>query len=240
MQNPDRQKIALMALAIVLAPALIYGQTPATLDDSFGTGGRLTTKFGGYSARALGLAVQPDGKIVAAGWTIRNEGADFAVARYNDDGTLDTSFGNGGRVTTDFGGAFEGAWSVAVQTDGKIVAAGLTGSFGTNNFAVARYNSDGTLDTGFGTGGRVITGFLGVTAVALSVAAQTDGKVVVAGLAGIDGGADFALVRYNSNGTLDTGFGTGGRVTTNFPDSQRLSLAAVFSVAVQPDGKIVA
>src|SRR5262245_24776778 len=239
MQNPVRHRIALMALAIALAPGLVNGQTTGTLDASFGTGGRVTTTIAGNSDFVRGVVIQPDGKIVAAGTALGDLGSDFAVTRYNTDGTLDTSFGVRGIVTTDFGGNFEGAWSVALQTDGKIVAAGLTVN-GINSFALARYHSDGTPDASFGTGRRVTTGVPNVSATAFSVALQPDEKIVVAGWASIDGGADFALARFNSTGTLDTSFGTGGRVVTDFPDSQGLSLASVLSVAVQPDGKNVA
>ena len=242
MKNLAGRTLAPLALAIALVPTLVSAQTSqATLDTSFGTGGRLITNFGGYSDAVRSLVVQPDGKIVAAGWTIGNPGGDFALARYNVDSTLDMGFGIGGRVTTDFGGGFEGVWSVALQEDGKIVAAGLTQTGGISQIALARYNSNGTLDASFGTGGRLTTAFPGASvAIAFSVAVQPDGKVVVAGWTNIDGGADFALVRYTSTGTLDASFGTGGRVVTAFPDSQGLSVAGVFSVAVQPDGKIVA
>jgi len=243
MENLVRRTLALAALTIVLAPTLASAQTtPATLDPSFGTGGRVITNIEGNFDMARGVVVQPDGKILAAGVAIGDRGSDFGLVRYNSsDGTLDTSFGIGGIVTTDFGGAFEGAWSVALQPDGKIVAAGLTLISGINQFALARYNSDGTLDASFGTGGRVTTAFPGATiANAFSVALQPDGKVVVAGWTNIDGGADFALARYDSTGTLDTSFGTGGRVITAFADSQGHSLAGVFCVVVQPDGKIVA
>src|SRR5262245_10810056 len=223
MEKRTRHRIPLLALAVVLAPALIHGQTRGTLDASFGTGGRVTTTIGGNSDFARGVVVQPDGKIIAAGPALGDTGSDFGLTRYNTDGTLDTSFGINGIVTTDFGGAFEGAWSVALQPDGKIVAAGLTILSRTNQFALARYTSDGTLDAGFGTGGRVTTGFPGATvANAFSVAIQADGKVVVAGWTNIDGGADFALARYDSTGTLDASFGTAGRVITAFADSQGL------------------
>src|SRR5262249_56341958 len=100
------------------------------------------TIIGGKADAVRGVVVQPDGKIVAAGMALGDLGSDFAVTRYNSDGTLDTSFGINGIVTTDFGGNFEGAWSVALQTDGKIVAAGLTVTNRITSFALARYNSD--------------------------------------------------------------------------------------------------
>src|SRR6185369_1594957 len=123
--------------------------------------------FAGAGDGAVAIAVQPDGKLVAAGAATINGSSEFAVARYNSNGTLDVNFGTGGKVTTDVGGRFESARAVALQGDGKIVVAGGTviGLF--NDFALARYNSNGTLDTSFGTGGRVLTDF-GVSAQALS------------------------------------------------------------------------
>lgn len=235
LQGLFTRKHALVAFAMVLAPTLVYGQTqPGTLDASFGSGGTVTTDFG-----AAAIAVQPNGKLVAVGAANVDGSLDFALARYNSDGTRDTSFGTGGRVTTDFGSPWEFATSVAVQPDGKIVAAGgsLVGWF--NDFALARYNTDGTLDASFGTGGKVLTDF-GVTAQAYSMAVQPDGQIVVAGEANIDGGYNFELVRYNSDGTLDAGFGTGGKVTTDFGlREQGFSYAEGYSLAIQPDGKLV-
>src|SRR5215471_17957347 len=113
MQNRFKPGQVVLALAMVLAPTLIYGQTKSgTLDLSFGTGGQVTTDFAGSGDSASSVAVQADGKIVAAGASSINFQSDFALARYNTDGTLDAAFGTGGKVTTDFGGIFEGAASV--------------------------------------------------------------------------------------------------------------------------------
>jgi len=234
------KNVLLTTLAVLLVPTLTYGQTQSgTLDTSFGTGSKVTTDFAGSGDGAGAIAVQPDGKLVAAGAATINWQVDFALARYNSDGTLDTSFGTDGRVTTDFGGRWEGASSVALQGDGKIVVAGGSVIF-YDNFALARYNSDGTLDTTFGSGGKVITDFGEVSSQAYSVVVQPDGKIVAAGYANIDGEEDFALVRYNANGTLDATFGAGGRVTTDFGHlEQGFSYAFGFSLAVQPNGKIV-
>jgi len=229
------------ALAVLLVPTLLYAQSQSgTLDASFGTGGIVTTDFAGAGDGAGPIAVQPDGKLVAAGVATINGQVDFALARYNSDGTLDTNFGTAGRVTTDFGGRYEGVSSIALQSDGKIVVAGgsVIGLY--DNFALARYNSDGTLDTSFGTGGKVITDFGEVSSQAYSVAVQPDGKTVAAGYANIDGEEDFALVRYNADGALDSTFGAGGKVITDFGHlEQGFSYAFAFSLAVQPDGKIV-
>jgi len=241
MQYLAKQRLALLVLTIVLAPALIYGQTGGTLDPTFGTGGTVTTDFGGTGAAVRTVAVQSDGKILTAGVAGFNGVANFALARYNSDGTLDASFGTGGKVTTafDFPGSFGRVFTVVRQPDGKFVAVGSTVINLFANFALARFNANGTLDASFGTDGIVTTGF-GVSAEATSVAVQADGKVVAAGFANLDGAHDFALVRYNSNGTLDASFGTGARVTTAFPSSPGFSEAQAFSVAVQADGRIVA
>ncbi|HVD95041.1 MAG TPA: delta-60 repeat domain-containing protein, partial [Candidatus Limnocylindria bacterium] len=139
------------------------------------------------------------------------------------DGDLDPTFGTDGKVLTDFDHSTDIANAVAIQADGKLVVVGTTyqdNDFSTEDFAVARYNPDGTLDKTFGAGGKVQTDFPGLAAVASSVVIQPDGKIVVAG------GAfplftflgNFKVVRYNSNGSLDTSFGDGGIVTTTFPE----------------------
>ncbi len=199
-----------------------------SLDASFGTGGLVTTTFGGDDS-GNALVLQKDGKIVVAG---RGDPTfDFAVARYNADGSLDTSFGTGGLVTTNFGGSESQGFAVALQKDGKIVVAGISGD--PTDFAVARYNRDGSLDASFGTGGLVTTDF-GGDDVGLAVALQKDGKIVVAGRGGPT--PDFAVARYNTDGSLDASFGTGGLVTTNFGV---LSSDSGRAIAIQKDGKIV-
>ena len=220
------------AILITGAVGLIAGSSALAadgdLDGTFGIGGKVTTDFGGGDA-AWGVAVQADGKIVAAGNTF----SQFALARYNADGSLDASFGTGGKVTTDFGGAFDTAFAVAIQADGKIVAAGWAsgGSFPVSDFALARYNADGSLDASFGSGGKVTTDIAGSGDQASDVAIQPDGRIVAAGTS--DG--RFALARYNPDGSLDGSFGTGGKVTT--PVGQSTFGSALL---IQVDGKIVA
>ena len=138
----------------------------------------------------------------------------FAVARYNPDGSLDTTFGNGGTVTTDFLGAEDDAFSVLIQPDGKIVAVGSANSpVDFYDFAAARYLPNGTLDTTFGSAGRMRVDFGNQDMdIASDAALQADGKIVAAGTTVFDFGVeqDFALTRFNTNGTVDTTFGTGG------------------------------
>jgi uncharacterized delta-60 repeat protein len=187
------------------------------LDATFDGDGRVWTRFGGDEAAAYGLALQPDGRLVAAGSSRPNYNQNnVALARYTADGQLDPTFGSGGLVSADFGGD-DIANDVAVLPDGKLVTAGSP--------TLARFNPDGTLDTSFGNGGSATASF---TARALVV--QPDGKLVVAG--GLDGA--FALARFTSDGRPDTSLGPTGVINTAFA-----SPAAAYDVALQPDGKIV-
>jgi uncharacterized delta-60 repeat protein len=227
---------ALLVTQVVLSPPA--NAAPGDLDRGFGVEGKVTTEFVGGGAEATSVALQPDGKIVAAGSVVTGSSQVFALTRYNADGSLDSSFGTGGKTTTDFAGDFDVASAVALQPDGKIVATGFTGVSDTDrvDFALARYNSDGTLDSSFGTGGRVITDFARGADLADAMALQPDGKIVVAGITFTPSRlGDMALARYNPNGTLDSSFGAGGEVTTDFGDHD-----GAFAVALQPDGKIVA
>ena len=213
--------------------------------------GKINTDFSTDADQIIASALQADGKIVVVGASKHGgpaplRGIDFALARYNPNGSLDTTFGTGGKVTTDFYGSAgdERATAVAIQPDGKIVVAGTVNSDtqNTNNydFALARYNTDGSLDTSFGTGGKLTTNILDGQVrldAAVSVVLQPDGKIVVGGSTSpSDTGVDFALVRYNPNGSLDASFGTGGKVTTNFNGNP----AVLSALVIQPDGKLVA
>jgi uncharacterized delta-60 repeat protein len=220
--------------------ALARYNANGSLDTSFGSGGKVLTDLGGTGDGAYALAIQKDGKIVAAGFSNANGSGDyddFALARYNANGSLDRSFGSGGKVVTEIGAFSDAAYAVAIQGNGKIVAAGYTccGSF---DFALARYNKNGSLDRSFGSGGKVLTNFSGsFYGEAHAVAIQENGKIVAAGVSTATGYDDFALARYNANGSLDTSFGSGGKVVTNFTGS---SYDGARAVAIQSNGKIVA
>ena len=141
---------AFLACAVLALPSAALAQ-PGSLDASFSGDGRATTDFSPRGDFGAAVAIQADGKIVVGGtsaWNSRNPM--FALVRYNADGTLDTTFGGDGRVTTNFTPTEDGVYGLAIQADGKIVAAGDAGLRTTNSrFAVARYNADGTLDTSF-------------------------------------------------------------------------------------------
>ncbi len=234
-----------LLLAIVILPLSWPYQNhvlaaAGDLDESFSNDGKVTTDFGGSTDEARAIAIQGDGKIVAAGFAlagISNSERLFALARYNTDGSPDTSFGSGGKVTTDFDGFAEEASAVAIQTDGKIVVAGFANIPGTGfDFALARYNSDGSLDAAFGSGGKVTTNFFGLSEFGSGVAIQKNGKIIVAGTAATSGSFDFALARYNTDGSLDAAFGSGGKINTDFGAPSDFANA----LAIQSNGKIVA
>jgi uncharacterized delta-60 repeat protein len=225
-RNLHYKGAALVACAFLLA-APSAGAAAGDLDTTFGTGGLVTTDFGGRGDFALAAAVQPDGKLVLAGNSSQAGvfAVDFALARYNADGTLDSTFGSGGTVLSEFGAQLDAAFDVTLQPDGKIVAVGISAF----NFAVARYTQTGALDPSFGAGGLVTTDF---GASDQASAATVDGlsRIVVAGFTG----DDFALARYLPDGSPDLTFGTGGTIRTDFG-----SFDNAFDVAVAPDGKIL-
>jgi uncharacterized delta-60 repeat protein len=180
-----------------------------SLNPNFGTGGIVTTPFSGNGATANAVAVQPDGKIVVAGFAHTSLiDSDFALARYNPDGTLDTTFGSGGVVTSDLGTLDDDARALAIQPDGKIVLAGVAG----DNVALARYLPNGNLDLTFGSFGRAV-GFRGV---ANGVAVTPGGTIVIAGATvGAGSTEDFMVASYSPTGTLNKGFGNGGMAVTD-------------------------
>src|SRR5204863_446060 len=157
---------------------------------------------------------------------------DFALVRYNPDGSLDTSFGGTGKVTTAILSLNDQANSVAIQPDGKIVAAGYSYNGSNDDFALVRYNPDGSLDTSFGSTGKVTTDFLSFIDEANSVAIQPDFTTLRSSDLSNGSNDDFALVRYNPDGSLDTSFGGTGKVTTAVLGSTDHAN----SVAIQPDG----
>ena len=218
--------------------ALARYSPDGTLDPTFGGEGKVTTSFSRRRDIAYGVAVQADGKIVVAGSSGGGGDSRFALARYNTDGTLDTTFGGDGRITTDFIQGIDygvsAADALAIQSDGKIVAAGTAG----NRPALARYNTDGTLDPTFGGDGEVMLPvnccpvFVGI----FDATVQPDGRIVTAGerfecFMAQDCERNPMLVRYNTDGTLDTTFGSGG-IALGLCGSTN-------ALALQVDGRIV-
>jgi uncharacterized delta-60 repeat protein len=241
---------SLPAVALSVVTSLFWQPRPALamagdLDLSFGSSGTVITNFTGTGLFERGeyissVALQSDGKIVTAGYAL----GQFALARYNEDGSLDSSFGTEGKVTTSFfnvgvnvlAGAFASA--VMIQPDGRIVAAGTAQRADQiQDFAVARYQANGTLDPAFGSGGKVTMGLAAGTDVTASCAAlQADGKVIVGG-SGYNGSQpNFALARFDADGSPDLKFNGGQIILTDFPG---LGTQFGSSLVVQPDGSIL-
>jgi uncharacterized delta-60 repeat protein len=243
--------------------ALARYDTDGNLDPSFGTDGKVLTSFGPRAtctSYANAAAIQPDGKVIAAGIARCGTGGvlldyRYAVARYDLDGTLDPTFGVGGQVRTNFTPGYDNLADVALTPGGKIVVAGTSAYDFIDDpdatemgFALARYGSDGTLDPAFGGDGKVVRHFhsrlCGGSPIANAVAVQPDGKIVAAGMIGCAPkvgalpGPYFIVARYRVSGSLDPTFGRHGRVTTVFHVGNRADSA--FDVAVQANGRIVA
>ena len=227
---------AFIASFLVAAPALAV---PGALDPTFSGDGKVLTNVTPRSDFAIDVALQADGKIVAAG-IAGGEGAraNLTVIRYGSAGSPDPTFSSDGKVRTDFFGLKDAANDVVIQADGKIIASGLAVTRGSEaNFAIVRYNDNGSLDTTFGGDGKVTTSFTPKNDSVQGVVVLGDGDIVAAGIAGI-GGANpkTALARYNPNGSLDTSFGGGdGKVMTDFTATRDVAWA----IALQPDAKIV-
>jgi uncharacterized delta-60 repeat protein len=211
----------------------IVRYTPGgTPDQGFGAGGIVRTDILGGGDQANAVAVQPDGKVVVAGFATRNGiDGDFALVRYDPDGSLDAGFGTGGVVTTDLGTRDDDARAVVIQPDGRIVVAGTAGE----DVALVRYLADGTLDASFGDSGWTVTDF-GSEDVAGGVALTPAGQILVAGFTlGAGADRDFLLARYRADGVLDTAFGDHGAVETDIAGGDDFAE----SLAVDAQGRIV-
>jgi uncharacterized delta-60 repeat protein len=213
--------------------ALARYSSEGVIDTAFGTSGAVSTTIGTFSS-IYALALQSDGKIVAAGYTNDGSNNNFALARYNTDGTIDTTFGTDGIVVT-AGPGDDSAKALGIQSDGKIVAAGYSEVGGNKCFAVARYNTDGSLDTTFGTDGIVITAIGSIDDEINALRIQSNGYIIVAGESKNSSNYDIALARYNSKGVLDTSFGTNGKVITAIGSGDDKA----YALGILSDGSIV-
>ncbi len=217
--QPDGKIVVAGAGLLSPGTVLLVRYNPdGSLDQGFGTGGKVISDFAG---RASDVTIQPDGKIVVAGTVFLSVGSDFGdflVARYLADGTLDASFGFGGQLATDFGNVTNGAQNVVVQPDGEIVVSGSSRNPGSNGVGIdhhtdiARYQADGQLDLSFGTGGKTTPAdrLLGN-----DLALQGDGRIVLAGTVDTSvpptppsSVTEFSVLRLDRDGSPDLTFGT--------------------------------
>ncbi|MEP7098160.1 MAG: hypothetical protein ABI748_10895, partial [Dokdonella sp.] len=224
-----------------------------TLDPSFSFDGEVTIDFdnGSGSDATQGVALQADGKIVVAGTTTGSVSgsSDFAIARLNADGSLDTTFGAGtGKTTVSFdlnsGTGDDDAGSVTLQADGKIVVVGNAQTATGHVFAVTRLLPDGTRDSAFNLNGKVTLGF-GISGAAsefdfaTGVAIDDSAGIVVSGYAGYGNINEFAVARLLPNGQPDANFHANGRTTIAFDPGSGISFAGALGMALQHDGRIV-
>ncbi len=215
--------------------AVVRYNTNGSLDATFDGDGIVTTIMGSDLDGAKSVAIQSDGKIVVGGFSVISSNQDFAVLRYNTNGSLDVTFDGDGMAFTTIGSGNDSGSSLALQSDGKIVLAGESVVGSNDNFAVVRYNTNGSLDLTFDTDGKVTTAFGTADDNANYVALLSDGRIVAAGNSNNGSNTDFAVACYNSNGSLDLSFDTDGKVTTAIGSGSDQARA----VAIQSDSKIV-
>ena len=242
MNAAERFSFPRLAAAALLAAATLAMAGPGDLDPTFGDGGRVFVDVPNDIDVAATVVLQADGKLVIG----RGNDApddDFSVLRLNADGSPDTGFASDGRTALDYPG-IKGTTQVLLdQSDGSVVAAGrVRNTLGSDdtNFGMARYNSDGSVDTGFGVDGVVIHELGGQDEGIGAIMAQADGRLVAAGYTNGGPGShrDMAFTRFNTDGSLDLSFGTNGSLVINFHDGNGPD--EVGWLIQQPDGKILA
>lgn len=239
--QPDGKVIVAGTTAISTGTvvALVRYQRDGAIDPSFGIGGKVTLQVGARGDSARALAVQPDGKILVAGWTDQTGiDSNFLVLRLRSDGTPDPTFADAGKFVLAIGTGTDRAHAIAIQDDGKIVVGGESQS-GTSNtgrdFALIRLQSNGTLDQGFGNGGKV------VTSMALQGGSDTIYALALPKINGehrilaVGGEGDFIAARYTAGGTLDGSFGNGGKVVGLF----NVNIGQARAVTLLPDGRML-
>lgn len=230
-------KLTLIALLVYLIGFSQSGE----IDTSFGTNGKVITGFGSNNNTANAVAFQPDGKFIVGGGYISNRGDfDFALARYNSNGSLDTSFGEEGKVVTDFGTSnnYSHVHSVYVLPDGKIMALGSSGVESLiPRLVIVRYNANGTIDAGFGSNGKIVSQFFSMSHQGNKLVFLPDGKFLVTSVKrySTDTTYYFGVERYTADGLLDTDFGTNGETVTSFGTGMNIPSA----ITLQSDGKIL-
>ncbi len=222
--------LAMLPLFLFLFPVLSSAQ-PGTLDLNFGSAGIVITPIGSGNDVINSMLIQSDGKILTAGYS----NVYFTLVRYQANGSPDSTFGNNGIVTTLIGTGNGVGNSVAMQSDGKIVLAGLTGIFPDFSIAVARYDTNGLPDSTFDSDGKVITNIGSTDDRARDVAIQPDGKILIGGNSFNGTNNDLLLMRYLADGSPDSTFDSDGIVTTPVGTANDI----IRTIALQSDGKIV-
>lgn len=205
------------------------------IDGTFGTVGTVVTDPSSGQGQAFAMLIQPDNKIVLAGEVDTGNGSSLAVLRYNENGSLDTTFDGDGIATLAIGGFATEGRAIGQQTDGKLVVAASAYNGSNTDFAVVRFDSDGLLDMSFDADGYALIDFSGGQDLPSAVSIDSYGKIVVAGYSATGSPHDMALTRLNADGSLDTEFDTDGKLLLVVGEAQ----SAVRAIQIQPDDKIV-
>lgn len=214
--------------------ALVRYDSFGVLDNTFGIGGKVMSTIS-LGSTAYDLFLRPDGKIVACGTAFNGSYHSFAVARYNVDGSLDNSFGSNGQVIIHPGTGSGAALGMGEQSTGHIVLSGYTTNGSNLEIAMVRFDSLGVLDNTFGVSGIALTSIGGTQNIANDIAIEIDDKIILVGRTNNGGLFDFAVLKYNVNGTLDNTFGTNGYVITSIDISNDNALG----VAIESNGRII-
>lgn len=234
---------------------LVRLNADGSYDSGFGTNGIVITNFeesehGNSQNTTRAIELQPDGKIILAGESgDLGQFENFAVARYNSDGTLDTTFGSNGKLSINIGTnsigpySIDGIYAVKLQSNGKIILAGYTdaqNSIEVYNSALVRLNTDGTIDTSFGTNGKTITNIPASSGGVCTISITNENAIIAGSIINFNsnGNTKIGLLKYDSNGNLDTTFGTNGITMTQINDTAMID--TIWDIALQQDGKIVA
>lgn len=212
----------------------VFAAGAADLDTAFGGDGLIATAVGDYEDNAYAVAVQDDGKILVGGSSLNGADYDFALVRYNPDGTLDSTFNYNGIVTTQVGRSDDEIAALAVQEDGYIIAAGYSKQDGNRDFAIVRYTPDGQRDSSFGQDGIVTTAYGSLNDEITAVTLDDAGRILIAGYSAGTSGRAVIVGRYLADGYPDPSFGYEGINLTGIGDD-----ALARSIAVDEKGKIV-
>lgn len=220
-----KQLLIVIAL-LVLLPYHSFSQLQGVIDSTFGTNGIVISDFSEHGSVLESTAIQQDGKIIATGYLNNSINDDILLIRYNENGSLDSTFGAGGFVTTQIDSFIERAYKVDIQTDNKILVAGYCDSINCQRFFfLARYEINGLLDTSFASNGKLVAGEGSQNAKDFAI--QDDGKIVLVGTV-TNSTNDFALYRFDTNGSLDTSFASSGKVVIDIDSgSQDVAYATI-------------
>lgn len=234
--QPDG-KILVVGTADFFSPsvAMVRFDANGQLDATFGTSGKVEVNSTGGEDMASCAALQSDGKIIVGGQSWGTGNWDFALSRYNADGTIDSSFGTNGWSIHTLGSNDDNVFELAIQPDGKIVAAGFLWNGTSHDFTMMRFNADGSPDNSFGTSGQATTPIGAACEFVYAMRLQADGRIVSTGSTWASSYNDVAVVKYNADGTLDNTFGGNGIVTTDVDAEEN----ATYALAIQADGKVV-